>query len=185
MRDDRGYSLVELMTVVGMAGLLLTASFLFYNNAINRTSDTQERKDTLEAERFAIDRIARDVREAETVAVRTSPGGGATTAGNVVDAVAPQERVIYDCTSGTCFRTVTDVTGTTTLDGPDELITGLDVSNVVFTTGSAYDGADPNHVGVRLSVLPPNRNKAIVLTRGVSVRNDCILASSTVLPACR
>lgn len=183
-RDERGYTLLEVLTIVAMLGIVMSAGFLFYRAAVGRASDTQERKDTLEVQRTAIDRIARDVRESEVVAVRASSGGGATTTGNVVDAVAPHERVIYDCTTGTCTRTVTDVAGSATLDGPDEVIGDLDVSEPVFSTGSSYDGADGSFVRVRLSILPPSRAKPIVLTRGVAIRNDCAAPGSPVLPAC-
>lgn len=165
LRDDRGVTLIELLTVMAMLGIALTATFFFYQAVVNRTTDTQERRNTLADQRVALERMVRDIRAADRV---TAPTAGATANGlqlNVLDGSGGAATVVaYDCegVEGACTRSVGGGT-------PSAVIEGLEPSaEPVFTVGS-----DGHWVRVSLQAVPEGRTRPIILSRGVTLRNFC------------
>ena len=123
-RED-GFTLIELIVVAVIALVALGTTLLLYQVTVSRTSDTAARNETLANVRGALERMTRDIREGESVTV----GGG----GSSVTIETPIERITYSCTGGTCSRSTATLAGVPT-DGPDEVISDLDGSTVVFAT---------------------------------------------------
>jgi type II secretory pathway pseudopilin PulG len=165
-------TLIELIVVAVIALIALGTVLLLYTVAVSRTEETAARNDTLGDVRGALERISRDVREGRTVTVGS--GGSSLT----ID--TPLERITYACSAGTCTRSTATLGGSLT-DGPDQLVTGLDASTAVFSNATIA-GAGHNTYRVTLTSTPEDRDRPIVLTEDITLRNQCL--TYTLLSAC-
>jgi MSHA biogenesis protein MshO len=68
----RGFSLVELVTVMAILGILSVGTVFYLRDASNGYISTVERDELVSSARFALDRIATDVRNALPQSVRTT-----------------------------------------------------------------------------------------------------------------
>ncbi len=181
--EQAGFTLVEALLVMTMTGVIFAAAVGFYQVVVRQTDSTQARAASLADVRTGMDRITRDVREAKTATISTAYGGSAVTSGNVLTLDTPTARVVWDCTSGSCTRTVRDRSTYAVTEGPVTEIGGLDVGTAVFTSVNPI-ASDAANVQVRLSQLPDGRDRPIVLSEDVAIRNDCVADPNGLLPAC-
>jgi len=163
--DQAGVTLIELMTVIGMLGIAFTAAFFFYAGALNRTSESEARVNTLSELNIAGERIVRDVRESAKICSPGVEGANSLilsppTSGTPCD---PATRIVYDCTTnpGTCTRTE----GGSSSLAVDGLVPGPEAP-IFVSEGS-------NHVAIDLRAIPEDRDRAIAFQRGATLRNPC------------
>ncbi len=153
--------MIELLTVMAMLGIVFTAAFFFYSTTLGRTEDTQARRNALSDQRIALDRIIRELREAQSV---DSPSAGEAADAielTVLDAAGSTSAVTIDCSSGdTCVRRTAGIADELLIDDLEP------AANAVFTVG-----ADGDYVYVQLESLPEGRTRPIVLSQGAALRN--------------
>lgn len=71
--EERGaIGMIELLIAGTAAGVVFAGVFSFLLTGTNRLEDTEARRTTLSEEQIALDRMAREIREAETAAPRSS-----------------------------------------------------------------------------------------------------------------
>ena len=166
-----GVTLIELMTVIGMLGIVFTGAFFFYTGALNRTEETEARVDTLAELEVAGERITRDVRDSASICA-PAPGAGS----NYLALSGPPETgsfatasnceadrmIIYDCstTPGTCTRSEGG-------GSPVLAVEGLATGSPVFASSGG------NEVAIDLRQVPDERDRAVAFQRGATLRNFC------------
>ena len=171
LRDERGFTLIELMTTMLMLGLGLTAAFFFYSSAVGRTAETEARVNTLAEVRNLGERMARDVRESSSICaplpapsadvlyLSGPPNLTSTTSSSACEA---SRMVVYDCqtTPGTCTRAEGG--------GAAEILgEGLETATPIFTKTA------DNYISIYLAKTPEDRNAPITFERGAALRNYC------------
>lgn len=174
LRDQRGWTLVELLWVMVLGILVLTLAFAMLNFALRSESTLSERAASTAQGRAMIERFTRELRQSSSVSVATanrvvfvtwvrhaSCGGASAT-------TSIQCQVEYSCAGGICSRTERNTNGTGG-GAPYELVRGL-LSNNVFTYPT------PDYVGVTLSFpatdKPGETEDAATLSDGVNLRNS-------------
>ncbi len=184
LREQSGFTLIEALVVMLMLGVIFTAAAGFYQVVVNRTDSAAARANTLAELRTTIERVSRDVREGKAVTISTTYGGTSTTSGNVLTIDTPVERIVWDCSTGSCTRTERSRTSPYAVTaGPVTEITGLDVSTAAFTSVAPITSGATN-VQVRFSQLPDSRSRPIVLSEDIAIRNTCVADPNGLLPAC-
>ena len=154
-RAESGFTVVELLITLALAGMGMTAGFYFYASAVGRTADTEARVDSIADVRNTGELIARDVRESGAIC---TPAGATNVLSLAASSSTPcTATVVWNCaaTPGTCTRTEGGDTET--------VIEGLSTSSTVFTPAS-------NYVSIRLNKLPDGRDGEVTIERGAAVR---------------
>lgn len=161
--------MTELLVAVPIMVLLLAAVFGIYNVSVREQSQSQSRVSTLVGQKNGLERISRELRDAEAVEFQTS---------EVVDAqVSGAGRwVRFDCSSTTCRR----------LEGPSPgvfdkppmtLISGVEYANFQFLAdtesggGFQPDFVNPTYVTFTLKVDVAGADNPIQLEDGFNLRN--------------
>ena len=161
LADESGVTLIELLTVMLTLGIVFSASFFFYSTTLARTGDTEARRDVLDSQRVALENIAREVREAQSIDSPAAGHSGNSAQLTLLSASGATSTVTIDCSAGN------SCTQSTATGGSELLIDGLQASsNPVFTVGSTG-----SYVLIRFEALPDGRTRPIVLSRGIALRN--------------
>jgi len=174
LRDQRGMTLIELLVAMPLALLLLFAAL----DALDVTAKNQgritKRSQAATQAKVGLDRMVREVREADSLNLQTSqiidvvtpvrPATGTSTyAGNL-------RLVRYDCTGGQCIRYEGPKAGPLGATGK-VLVT--DVRNQdVFTVSP--DFVNPTFLGVKLRIAITGQSNTLNLTDGVNLRNKAV-----------
>jgi prepilin-type N-terminal cleavage/methylation domain-containing protein len=173
--DDRGFTLVETLVGLLLAVVIAGGAMAMVSFATSTQPKTTKRAAQLQQGRAMIEQITRELRQGESVT-----GAGATglqvltsvnnaTCGGAYAVTAITCRVIYDCSSTSCRRTVKNPDGTGS-GTAKTLVTGISSANVFTYSPSA---TNPTYVGVQL-VYPSTSaadGEAVTLSDGVAVRN--------------
>lgn len=174
--DERGFTLVELLTVMITLIIVLLAGLAMFEFAQRTQPRISERNDAIQTAQIEIERVVRDLRQSYSV-VSAAPtaltvltyDNKASCAGSDPGA-SRQCRVTYACGAGTCTRTAAEADGS--VPGPPRtLISGL-ASDSVFSY--APSASSPTTVYVRFEMAPDANDPAddlITLEEGVTMRN--------------
>lgn len=173
--EESGTTLVELLVAMPLALLLVFAAFNLYRAAANSQDATSNRSTTVQAERTALERMTRELRQVgpptgvalSAVRFSSSQVMEFTTWVRVGGGAAQQRNVRYDCSQGgRCMRSEGPVGGSL---GVAKLVVD-NVQNVdVFD--AQPDLLYPDYVALKLSVKVQGQTKPITVTDGVALQN--------------
>lgn len=161
---EAGFTLVEALVAGAIGIVLLLAVQNLVGVATRSQAGTGARSETLGAQRVALERMTRELRQATTI--------NATTPGLVEfqiygSAPGTARQIRYDCrTSNSCRRYDGPAGGSWTLTN-DALV--QNVQSATFTT-ETY-AASQDYVAIDLRVSLPGRSLPITLSDGVHLRN--------------
>jgi Tfp pilus assembly protein PilW len=185
--DEDGFTLVELLTVMGMLVVILGATLPMLLATTNQGGRQADRITSLDHDRTAFDAMTRELRQANCVAVlvpgrsiatvtpstTVGPTTGSCTAGNAV------QRVRFDCSvAGARAGTYACVRTDLTTGAQRNLIDGitntdpLTVSSVSAGGRAIVSGPAPasRSVRVKLEKTPPDVERPVRLDGLVSLR---------------
>jgi prepilin-type N-terminal cleavage/methylation domain-containing protein len=148
-RDERGFTLIEVLLAMVLGLVILTAVLQLLIVGIHRQHGVDTRSDQLQRSRTAVDGLSRDLRQATSVTVSS---------GRSLQYVRPDAKTItWTCTSGgVCTRTSSPGSSRVAISGV--------TNSTVFTLSKT------NFVTFSFVVSATGRN-AITLTDGVALRN--------------
>lgn len=176
LRDERGTTLLELLTAATLAVLVVGGMGMLVVRALHQQPRIADRAHSIEAGRQMVERMTRELREGSDVTVatasqvtlrtyvRSTPCGASTQL--AADQPANECRVTYSCSGGTCSRqefALTATSGTAV-----EMVTDL-VSNDIFTYSPS--AADPGHVTVTLVYPSEEGDEGVTISDGAELRN--------------
>ena len=172
-RDERGFSLIELLVVVASMLVLLVAGYGVLKVTVRSEPRISERAASVQQARVLMERISRELRQGYGIGtaqpsqltigtyVRRTSCGGAAGSSSIPC------QVTYTCASGSCTRTERNPDGSG--GGPGvQLVAGLGDSNVFEYLPSA---ADPDYVGLSFSFPAREGDDAVTLGDGAALRN--------------
>lgn len=172
--DQRGMTLIELLVAMPLALLLLFAAL----NALDVTAKNQgritKRSQAATQAKVGLDRMVREVREADSLNLITSqiieivtpvrPTTGLSTyAGNL-------RLVRYDCTGGSCTRFEGPKAGPVGATGK-VLVTGVRNTDLFSVSP---DFVNPTYLGIKLRIAITGQSNALNFTDGVNLRNKAV-----------
>ena len=184
-RRQAGMTLPEVLIAILLTLVVAAAGMGLLATLVRSESGTRERADQIQRARTFVERIGRELRQANSIV--TASGSTVTMITYVhaascgtdggTSAPAILCRVTYSCSS-TCTRTERNVDGSGTA-APRTVVTGLS-GDSVFSFGDAYDAApcpgtatatNPQYVCLRLRFPGENGDEAVTLIDGVELRN--------------
>jgi prepilin-type N-terminal cleavage/methylation domain-containing protein len=173
-RDQRGFTLVELLVAMPLALLLVFAALNLYRVAANGQSATGNRSEAVQSARSALERMTRELRQVgPPVGVSLSPVR--FTSSQVMDyttwtrpagGTSVQRNVRYDCSEGRCMRSEGPVGGA--LGTPALVVDGVQNLDVF---DPRPDVLYPDYVAIKLNVRVKGQSRPITVTDGVALRN--------------
>jgi type II secretory pathway pseudopilin PulG len=174
--DERGFSLVELLTVMVTLIIVLLAALAMFEFAQRTQPRISERNDAIQTAQIEIERLVQDLRQGYLVESATPQAltvltydNKATCAGATPGA-SRECRVTYECEAGTCTRTASEADGSGP-GAPRTLIDGLASDSVFSYSPSA---TAPTTVFVRFQMQSDDGapgEDLITLEEGVTMRN--------------
>jgi prepilin-type N-terminal cleavage/methylation domain-containing protein len=173
-RDQRGMTLIEVLIAMPLALLLLFAAVDAMDVTAKHQSRTTKRTQAITQAKVGIDRMVREVREADSLNLLSSQiveivtpvrptSGPSSYAGNL-------RLVRYDCSGGKCTRYEGPKSGPVATTGK-VLVT--DVANADVFTPSP-DIVNPTFLGLKLRVSVKGQSNPINVTDGVNLRNKAV-----------
>ena len=176
IRDERGYTLVELLVGVAMALVVAAAGSTVVVMAVQSQPRTTERAGQLQQGRVMLETLTRELRQGESIlsasdsAVEMLTYVPVASCGAVGSGPAQLCRVAYSCGTTSCMRTETAPDAP--VGGPAstrEVVQGISGPGVFDPEGT--DALDPTYVGVRLVFPQDDGAEAITLEDGAALRN--------------
>ena len=171
-RSERGISIPELLVGTMVCLIVAGAAMTVLTTVIRTQPDSTDRSANVQEARTMIERLTRELRQAESVSTATatnlemitlvdsaSCGGAAATTAIVC-------RVAYACSGSVCTRSERNADGTGT-PASAQIVRGLR-SPSVFTYTPA---AAPTYVGVTLEMADDEGGETITLRDGAAPRN--------------
>jgi prepilin-type N-terminal cleavage/methylation domain-containing protein len=166
LRDERGFTLVEMLAAVPLMLIIFFAVFQLYEVSVREQSRGDARVRGIVEQKNALERMSRELRDSVAVRYRTS---------EIIDAQVSTggSWVRYDCSGTTCRRSLG--TDESTYGSPVTLISN--VHSAEFHTLSNSGGTlvpdyvNPTFVSVTLRVSVRGANNPIVLNDGFNLRN--------------
>ncbi len=171
--DQRGIGLAELLVGIFIALLTAAAAMTVLMSTIRNQDRVSDRAAQIQDGRTMTERVARELRQGESVSNATSSSleiltyVNSATCGGAPAASAILCRVTYSCTSTACTRTERNPNGTGT--GVAEPVVDGIQSSAVFTYSPS--AADPSYVGVSLSFPAEDGSEGVTVSDGVAMRN--------------
>jgi type II secretory pathway pseudopilin PulG len=167
-------TLVEVLVAMPLALLLLFAALDAMDMTAKNQSRTTKRAQAITQAKGGLDRMVREVREADSLTLISSQvveivtpvrptTGPSTYTGNL-------RLVRYDCTGGRCTRYEGPKSGPVATTGK-VLVT--DVANADVFTPSP-DIVNPTFLGLKLRISVRGQSNPINLTDGVNLRNKAV-----------
>lgn len=174
LRDQRGFTLVELLSSIATMLIVLFAALAMFEFAQRSQPEVSARNDALQTAQVEIERMVRDLRQAYGV-VSASPTAltvltydNKTTCASATLGPSRECRVTYTCSAGTCTRTAAESSGSSP-GTPRTIISGLSSDSVFGFTPSA---AAPSTVLIRFEMPGAEAGEdAVTLEEGVTMRN--------------
>jgi type II secretory pathway pseudopilin PulG len=164
-------TLIELLVAMPLALLLLFAALNAMDVTAKNQSRTTKRSQAVTQAKVGLDRMVREVREADSLSLVTS---------QIVDIVTPVRPtsgtssyagnlrlVRYDCTGGHCTRYEGPKAGPVGTTGK---VLVSDIRNSDVFTASP-DFVNPTYLGVKLRIGITGQTNTLNLTDGVNLRN--------------
>lgn len=165
LKDDKGFSLVELIIVCGMVGLVMAAIFTLYQ-AHQRTAYTQEEVVEVQQNlRIAMDSISRDLKMAGFMV----PGGT-----NPLGVATATTLTINTASQGGKYARIVSANQTVTLALND--IINLSVDSV-----DNFDSNDVNNSVVRI-IKPQNSEQAVSISFTITGVNPSAVCGTAAAP---
>jgi prepilin-type N-terminal cleavage/methylation domain-containing protein len=190
--DERGYTLVELLVVMSLAGAVIAVPLLFVVLSLKQQNTSSSRAAAVEQESIGLSRLTRDLRQIVPSTTSTFTWGATSASASITLPVpgtggATTEAVLWSCTfpsatsGGTCTRAINGGTAVQELSG---------VVGVAFApldaSGNALSSAatNPAYVGITMKVLDISQldtggthtvqgiTHPITLQDGVDLRNN-------------
>lgn len=166
-RDERGFSLIEILAVLPLMLLTFFAVFQLYEVAVREQSRGDARVRSIVGQKNGLERISRELRDSVAVKYQNS---------EVIDAqISSGGRWLrYDCSGTSCKRYEGPSQGTFDT-GPVTLISNVQSAEFHTLTNSGGslvpDYVNPTYVTVTLRVTAKDANNPIVLNDGFNLRN--------------
>lgn len=164
LRPEAGFTLIELMVGLALAMIIFFAAVNFIDVGTRSQAETGERVHALGQQRVGLERMTRELRQAQDVVTSTG----------AVDFILPEPgatadlQVRYDCTVENQCRRFEAPVGQTFPASYDPLVT--DVESAAFDLQTIASAGD--YVAIDLRVSLPDRDLPIALTDGVHLRNE-------------
>lgn len=167
MRDERGFTLTELLAAIPLMLMIFFATFQLYEVAVHEQDRGDARVRGIVQQKNGLERISRELRDSVALEYQTS---------EIMDAQMSSGGpwVHYDCSGTTCKRWQGATQGALTT-GPVTV-----VSNVLSAEFHTYsnsggtllpDYVNPTYVTVTLRVTAKGATNPIVLNDGFNLRN--------------
>jgi prepilin-type N-terminal cleavage/methylation domain-containing protein len=174
LRDQRGMTLIEVLVAMPLALLLLFAAVDAMDLTAKNQNRTTKRTQAITQAKVGLDRMVREVREADSLKLLSSQvveivtpvrptSGPSSYAGNL-------RLVRFDCSGGKCTRYEGPKAGPVGTTGK---VLVADVANPdVFTP--APDIVNPTFLGLKLRISVKGQSNPINVTDGVNLRNKAV-----------
>jgi prepilin-type N-terminal cleavage/methylation domain-containing protein len=182
VRDERGYTLVEMLVVLVVFGTVMTALMTLFVQGTNAEIDMNKRFQAQQEARVGLDRLRRDVHCASSADLGTATSSFVTL---TVPCVTGQ--TVTWCTLGSgqrfaLYRVLgTSCSSTTAPRYADYLTTGAVFSQQVQSTSSLWK----LHVDLPVNVRPKKSTERYELVDDIVLRNStrtCVIGSPS--PPC-
>lgn len=202
IQGQGGSTLIELLVAMPIALVLLGLVVQALGNAGRQQRDIERRTATLTSAQLGLERMTRELRQAQWVYFRSSSRIDLLVNVRAAPTAAGAPKLVrYDCSGDTCdrseggptsfpppaapvFTKTATVLGTLApeVGGVNGQVTGHDVffpSRVDARTGAlTSDFANPDYLLIRLRLIAKDRGEYVELSDGVSLRNRTTFASS-------
>jgi Tfp pilus assembly protein PilW len=167
IRDERGFTLVELLAAIPLMLMIFFATFQLYEVAVREQNRGDARVRSIVQQKNGLEKISRELRDSVALEYQTS---------GIMDAQISSGGpwVHYDCSGTTCRRWQGATQGALTT-GPVTVVSN--VLSAEFHTYSNSDGTlvpdyvNPTYVTVTLRVTAKGASNPIVLNDGFNLRN--------------
>lgn len=176
-RDERGFTLAELLVAISMLFVVLAAAVPVLVSSVKNEPRLRERAAKIQQARTLMEQLGRDLRSGYVI---DSPGASTlvfrtyvhqTSCNGSPSSTAPTIlcRITYSCAAGSCTRQVADTSGSPagTLR---TLVSGLSGSSI-FSYATPTGGISPEYVQASLVYPAQSGDDALTLTDGFSFRN--------------
>jgi competence protein ComGC len=166
LRDQSGFTLVELLVAMPIAMIVLSIAMLAIATTVRNEQSAREHSEALRAQQAGLEQLTRELREATSFRFLTSQlvefDAYVRTTGT-----GTLRKIRYDCSSGThCIRQEGPVGGT--VSGNRIIIDALENPDVFEPEP---DFVNPRYVGVVARVRIADDRRLITLRDGVDLRN--------------
>jgi prepilin-type N-terminal cleavage/methylation domain-containing protein len=156
---ERGFSLIELVIVMGLLSLVLVATLGTLTSIQRSETYTRGRTAAMDNMRTSLNRISRDLRQA--TAVNGTPTASRIDVDTYVNGTPRQ--VVYDVTGGTITREV---------DGGGPVVMHQELTEDTIFSYTPPDAEQPDTVKIELKVKPSNLpDTTLTLNSEVELRN--------------
>jgi hypothetical protein len=167
IRDERGFTLTELLAAIPLMLMIFFATFQLYEVAVREQDRGDSRVRSIVQQKNGLEKISRELRDSVALEYQTS---------DIMDAQISSGGpwVHYDCSGTTCRRWQGATQGALTT-GPVTVVSN--VLSAEFHTYANSGGAlipdyvNPTYVTVTLRVTAKGASNPIVLNDGFNLRN--------------
>jgi hypothetical protein len=169
LKNERGaVTMMELLASIPVMVILLAAVFMLYNVSVREQRQSQSRVENLVGQKNGLERISRELRDAEAIEYQSS---------EVIDAQITENGrwVRFDCSGTSCRRLEGPSLGIFDTP-PSTLISGVEYANFQLLTDSQGAGFQPDYVNptyvtLTLKVDVDGGDNPIQLEDGFNLRN--------------
>jgi type II secretory pathway pseudopilin PulG len=179
-RDERGFTLTELLVGAGMGIVLMGAVATLVVSALKYQPNISKKAENVTSARWALERMTRELRNGERIEVaepsrvvfigysRRSPCGSGTTLGEGQPSIPC--RITYSCTTTSCSRIEAPPSSAANSGTPQMIFSGIN-SNQVFTYQPSAIPAEVTYVKATLRMPDPRGSGSLTISDGASLRN--------------
>jgi prepilin-type N-terminal cleavage/methylation domain-containing protein len=181
LRDEGGYTLVEMLTVLVIFGTVMTALIALFVQGTNAEADMNSRFQSQQEARLGLDRLKRDVHCASALNQATATASFVTLTVPCISGGS-----VSWCTAGSgtrygLYRNVGSTCSNASTRYADMLVSGAVFTSVVQSSASLWK----LHVDLRVNATPKRASETYELIDDVVMRNSirtCITGSP--VPPC-